>query len=259
MDITDILDGWPYEPGKVTARRVRGTDGEDKIQLRLDLGLLQMEVVGRPDGQRPHGHESLLDYYEDKLHQFEQANGNDKGFCLDERACELLRAESMMYYHRYLAEFVLEEYDAVDRDTRRNLHVMDFCRAYAQEESDRYILEQYRPYVLMMCFRSQGRKALAEDRPKAALAAIHKGVEEIESFYHRLDQGKAIAESGEIAILNAMAKEVESRIPVDPVQRLKERLDAAVDQEHYEEAALLRDRIHSAGQHAIKGWDQVEP
>ena len=32
--------------------------------MRIDLGLLQMELDGRPDGQRPHGFESLLDYYE---------------------------------------------------------------------------------------------------------------------------------------------------------------------------------------------------
>ena len=36
LDISHILEDWPFEPGKVTARRVRGDDGRDKIQLRLD-------------------------------------------------------------------------------------------------------------------------------------------------------------------------------------------------------------------------------
>ena len=34
--------------------------------MRIDLGLIQMELAGRPDGQRPDGFESLLDCYEAK-------------------------------------------------------------------------------------------------------------------------------------------------------------------------------------------------
>ena len=37
------------------ARKIVGEDGKEKLQVRLDLGLLQMELNGRPDGERPHG------------------------------------------------------------------------------------------------------------------------------------------------------------------------------------------------------------
>ncbi|MCP4378467.1 MAG: excinuclease ABC subunit B, partial [bacterium] len=67
LDIGDIMDQWPYRPGQITARRINGMDGLEKIQLRLDLGILQMNVSGRPDGQRPHGCESLLEYYRKEL------------------------------------------------------------------------------------------------------------------------------------------------------------------------------------------------
>ena len=63
-DISDTLCGWPYVPGEVTARTIQGRDGLEKVQLRVDLGLLQMNVDGRPDGMRPHGAESLLDFFE---------------------------------------------------------------------------------------------------------------------------------------------------------------------------------------------------
>ena len=66
LDISRILEDWPFEPGKVTARRIQGDDGRAKIQLRLDLGLYQMEATGRPDGQRPHGCDTLLAYYEQR-------------------------------------------------------------------------------------------------------------------------------------------------------------------------------------------------
>ena len=49
-DLGPILGDWPHEPGQITVRKIRGTDGRVKIQLRVDLGLLQMEADGRPDG-----------------------------------------------------------------------------------------------------------------------------------------------------------------------------------------------------------------
>ena len=79
LDITRILSGWPFEPGQITARRVRGEDGRDLIQLRLDLGLLQMEATGRPDGQRPHGYESLLEYHQDRLERHREESDAGAG------------------------------------------------------------------------------------------------------------------------------------------------------------------------------------
>src|SRR4051812_18189885 len=63
-DIDDALHGWPYdpEPGEVVARKLRARDGREILQIRIELGLIQMEVEGRPDGARPHEHETYLDY-----------------------------------------------------------------------------------------------------------------------------------------------------------------------------------------------------
>ncbi|MDQ7013435.1 MAG: UvrB/UvrC motif-containing protein [Planctomycetota bacterium] len=67
VDITELLQGWPFEPGKINVRLIESEDGEQKIQVRLDLGVLQMELDGRPDGQRPLDHDSLLEYFEARL------------------------------------------------------------------------------------------------------------------------------------------------------------------------------------------------
>ena len=66
QDIEGILDGWEYEPDGLQVRIITGDDGTKKIQMRIDLGLIQMELDGRPDGQRPQGFPSLLDSYETK-------------------------------------------------------------------------------------------------------------------------------------------------------------------------------------------------
>ena len=77
-----MLKGWDYEPGTINVRKINGLDGEPKLQMRLDLGLLQMEMTGRPDGRRPHGSESLLDYYEKQLASTARSNGTELGFHL---------------------------------------------------------------------------------------------------------------------------------------------------------------------------------
>ena len=67
-DITPILAGWEHDPDEAAqVRIIAGDDGRDKIQMRIDLGLLQMEMSGRPDGQRPEGLESLLEVYEARV------------------------------------------------------------------------------------------------------------------------------------------------------------------------------------------------
>ncbi len=71
-DLQELLDEWPYEPGKINVRLIRGSDGESLIQVRLDLGFLQMRSEGRPDGATPHGFGSLLEYQEARLDQILQ-------------------------------------------------------------------------------------------------------------------------------------------------------------------------------------------
>ena len=249
FDISDILRDWPYEPGRLAARKIRGQDGTEKIQLRLDLGLLQMEVSGRPDGAHPNGCDSLLDYHEKQLELYHQKHGTTEGYTLDGEACDLLRAEALLYYHRYVAEFVLEDFQAVERDTARNLRLMDFCTAYASQPSDRAALEQHRPYVMMMQTRARCQAHLAADRPEAAWIAVQQGIEEIQDVYTRTSQENAAEDSAELAVLKALAEDLRARVPVDPLAQLKKALAKAVAEERYEEAAAIRDRIRRVSVH----------
>ena len=245
-DISHILDDWPHEGGQLSARRIRGDDGRDKLQLRLELGILQMEVTGRPDGERPYGFESLLGYYQEQLKHYRDG-GDEEHFSLDEKACEMLRAEAATYYNRYLTAFILEDFAIVDTDTQRNLDLMDFCGKYAAEESDQRALEVYRPYVQMMNARARGRLALADNRPKAALTVVRDAIETIRRHYGRFGAEEAEATSNELAILQALASEIEQRVPVDPVTKLRKQLETAIDEERYEDAAILRDQLNRAG------------
>jgi len=48
--LDDILREFPYEPGRLNARLATAADGREVVQIRVELGILQMECGGRPDG-----------------------------------------------------------------------------------------------------------------------------------------------------------------------------------------------------------------
>ena len=74
VDLQSALQGWPYEPEKISVRKILGADGSVRIQMRVELGILQMEAEGRPDGSRPYGCESLLAYYQKRQARHQQRN-----------------------------------------------------------------------------------------------------------------------------------------------------------------------------------------
>src|SRR5216110_3732210 len=96
LDLNTLLKDWPFEPGMLKVRKVTGVDGREKLQMRIDLGVLQMELTGRPDGMRPHGCESLLSY-----HQLRAARAEARGETCELTAeqCAELQQEGIQYYH----------------------------------------------------------------------------------------------------------------------------------------------------------------
>ncbi len=252
IDLSKLLQEWPYEPGQINVRLIQGDDGEPKIQMRLDLGVLQMEATGRPDGVRPNGCESLLEYHESR---FEQANGepeseaeptaevDDEPSSLSEEDCRLLREEAVQYYHRYISLLVLADYDGVVRDTARNLRVLDMCRGHAESEEDRAVLEQFRPYITMMKMRAIASQMVNDDEPKAALYMIDEGLDQIRKQYDETGRAAEYDESSEVQLLRGMRDELATKLPASQKHELRERLRRAIEAENYELAAILRDEL----------------
>ncbi|HEY7120687.1 MAG TPA: UvrB/UvrC motif-containing protein [Tepidisphaeraceae bacterium] len=242
-DISSVLKGWEYEAGAINVRKIAGNDGKEKLQMRLDLGLLQMEVQGRPDGQRPYGRESFLEYFEEQLRRHTKRHGTGLGFALSGDQCQQLREEAVMYYHRYLSLFILGDFPGVIRDTARNLRVLDICGEYAADESDRFVLEQYRPYIIMMNTRATASLQFKDEQYPKAYHTVTEGLDRIREFFIRFGQQEAFDKSNEVKILKRFARDIKRKLPVDPVDKLQGKLDRAVKREDYEEAARLRDEI----------------
>ncbi|MBN2093313.1 UvrB/UvrC motif-containing protein [candidate division KSB1 bacterium] len=243
-DINLILDGWEFNPREISVRKIYGDDGSVKLQLRLDLGLLQMEPNGRPDGTRPFGYESLLEYYKTRLNEYVREHDTDEGFILDSNDCAALQREAMQYYHRYLSYFQLKDYVNVQRDTRRNLEVMDLVKRYASNRNDINLFEQYRPYIIMMFTRATANIQLTEKNYNQALTEIGQGIQKIEEFFFEYEQAQQLEYSPELKFLRVWLREVEAERPLSLPEQLEKEMEWAIAREEYEQAAIIRDKLN---------------
>jgi hypothetical protein len=239
-DLRTILDGWDFEPGKISVRKIIGRDGREKIQTRIDLGVLQLECAGRPDGTRPHGCDSLLDYYEQRLREHVEVCGDDEDFVLSPEDCRELRHEGYLHYQRYLSLFVLEEYDGVERDTARNLRIIELCERYGASERDRTMLRPQKAYVMMMHTRARVHQAMGRADHDRALKLVDAGISELR---RQVREGDEDPFAREAETLWRLREEVMAELPEGSPARLKSELERAVADEDYERAAEIRNRM----------------
>jgi hypothetical protein len=246
FDISQVLGDWEYQPGQVVVRRFKGKDGKDKIQLRVDLGLLQMNAEGRPDGKRPFGYASLLEYYQARLHKYLAAHdGSDEGFKLKSEDCSKLQLEALQYHHRYICLLQLEDYAGVMRDAERNLAVFDFVRKHAETEELAWSLQQFQPQLLMILTRARATQALQLDDYGLAIQQAEEGLEQIRTFYRDAAHPEAAEQSGEVQSLEHWLEEIRAKRPLSRRERLERALQDAVKSEDYERAAQVRDALRS--------------
>jgi hypothetical protein len=253
FDISPLLDGWEYRAGEITVRKFKGKDGAEKIQLRVDLGLLQMNATGRPDGRRPFGHESLLEHHEARLAKHvAEHEGSSEGFVLDAEDCSKLLQEAIQYHHRYICLFQLHEYEEVILNTQRNLRAFHFVDEFAATEEMSWSLQQFCPQLLMMETRARGSLALQRKDTSGAVQAVTQGLESIREFYRDYSKPDACEQSGEIQSLESWLKELQdqaaARRPkrsLSAREKLETALNEAVLREDYELAAKYRDSLRN--------------
>jgi hypothetical protein len=241
-DLGPILNRWKYIPSEINVRLIDGVDGKKKVQMRLDLGIIQMELDGRPDGRKPYHCDSYLSYFEKKA----SSSRRTKPFMLNPMDCLYLQQEAIQFYHRYLALMKLNDYSRVVRDTERNLRVIDFVAEHVDVEDVIWSFEQYRAYILMMHCRAQASLSLENSDYDQALKNIEKGIRSIQGYYNKFSD-RLGTERFEIEFLKQLAKEIRNRKPLSERERLGKELEKAVLNEEYEQAAVLRDKIQKFG------------
>jgi tetratricopeptide (TPR) repeat protein len=242
-DIGPLLDGWEYQPGQIIVRKFTGKDGREKLQLRVDVGILQMNADGRPDGKRPMGYSSLHEYYQARLYQYVAAHeGSDEGFSLNPEDCSRLQLEALQYHQRAFCLLQLEDYAGVIRDAERNRAVFEFVRKHGPPELASALL-QFLPQQIMVLTRARGSLALEVEDYSEAIRLVEEGIAQIESFSRDQDRSDPAEESGEVLWLQAWLDEIHSKRPLSKREKLERALHEAVKVEDYEKAAKVRDQL----------------
>ncbi len=244
-DIDEALQGWPYdpEPGEVAARQVRARDGRPVLQIRVELGLLQMEVEARPDGVRPHSCPTYLDYLRNRAAS--KSSGSKSGrWTMSPEHCGEADREFVQFYHRRIAWLTLQRYDRALLDADHSLALMDFVRDHGSDAD--YVASHERFRGLVLFHRTQAAVALALERmkPEEAIDAVRDGMDRL------LEHQKAWAEGADaddtpnetlVEQLRSLENDIRKNFAVE--KTLREQLDEAVADEDYERAARLRDQI----------------
>jgi hypothetical protein len=243
IDLRNILKSWPYDPDD-DARVTKGEDGRDILQVRTPLGIEQYELDGRPDGGRPHGMESVLEYY---LQRFEAAKAASKEaeFGLGPRECNELFNEGTLYYFRYVRLFQLKDWVRTVRDTGRNLAAFDFIHRYARRDEDRQFLERWRPYIIRVNASAAVMLELEKLAYAKALRLAQDAIQKIETLEELDDETFKFERERSLEALRELAAQVEKNRPLSELEQLEHQLRRAVERQEFERAAQLRDRIRA--------------
>lgn len=238
QDIDIALQGWEYKPGMVQARLVQARDGRQVLQLRVDLGVLQIEVNGRPDGQRPHGCETYFEYLR---RQAQVARRAGEAFVLTEEQCLETDREFIQYYHRRICWLALRNFARALADADHTLALMDFVRDHSPGDDYLRAHEQYRGFVIFHRSQAAAALALEKENPELAIDSILDGLRKIREFYVSFDAEERMTEDPMVQQLREMEQSLRDNHGIQAT--LREKLEQAVANEEYEAAARLRDEL----------------
>jgi len=224
-DLTHVLRGFVFEAGRVNARLVRGDDGRELLQIRVELGILQMECSGRPDGS-----DSVL----------EPLLG--AGRALDAAQTAALRLELVQFQQRAVAFLAVGDAKRAlaDADTAlRGTELIVRCGF----PLDREWAESARFSVLVLRTRCAVAVHTAAGLSRDAARAIESGLAEMRDAAERVGIAEGFDALGDVLALRALRESLVPQLP--PAQRaeLEARLRAAIMAENYELAAILRDEL----------------
>lgn len=238
QDIDFILQDWEYKPGIVQPRLVQTRTGRQVIQMRVELGVLQIETSGRPDGARPHGFPTYFNYLQE---QARIVHKTGQTFVLNEEQCQEADREFVQFYHRRMCWLQLRQYARALADADHTLGFMDFVSQYSPSDDYRQAHEQYRGFVLFQ--RTQAAYALEveKDNPEGAIDEVKSGLELLRRFFAGYDLEEQMEEDGMVQHLRQIEANLREQFNIQAT--LQEQLAQAVADEDYEKAAQIRDAL----------------
>lgn len=243
QNIDEILNHWPFDPMNVNVRMLKIRQ-RTILQMRIDMGILQMETEGRPDGYNPYGADT---YYEFLKKQSSKLG--DEEFSLDEEHCLEIDREFVQFYHRRVCWLQLKEFHKAVADADHTLGLMDFCKQHSPDEDWTFSHERYRPFVLYHRTQASALAYMPEEEgaiddsadPEKAIEQISRGLEEMRDLFVEHEAEEQYEQDELVVRLNEFRESIRDNYGVG--MTLQERIDKAIEDENYEEAAQLRDEL----------------
>ena len=235
QDVDEVFRDWPYKPGMISARIITAADGREVMQMRIEMGLLQMETTGRPDGEKPHAAETCLDWLIGEA----LAKGDDFEFSEDQ--CFEIDREFLQYYHRRICSLAIRKFDLAVSDADHTLELMDFVALHSPDPEWTVMHEQYRPFVHFHRAQAAAMDALKQSGAEGAIEQINLGLDNLRKAFEDMDAPQQFDEDPLVEQLNELKESLRNRFEVGPT--LGEQLADAIATEEYERAAKLRDEI----------------
>ncbi len=224
--LDQLLREFPYEGGRVNARLVRLDAEREVLQIRVELGILQMESIGRPDG---------------KPSVFDETAAR-RGKRLSSAEAALLRLELVQYQQRAVAFMAIG-------DARRALGDAEFVLASAAflarcgPDADAEWADGARFSAIVLRTRAASAMLAAAGRAREAGSVIDAGLEMLFEAAERAGIAEHFDVLGDVTALRSMRDTLVPQLPPAQRSELEARLRTAVLSENYELAAILRDEL----------------
>ena len=247
LDLRDVTADWQYRAGEICARTVVGRDGAELVQMRVDLGLMQMFPDGRPDGKRYRGLPTALDYL-----RHESRVGGAEIQIEDWR--ELERELSQLNYRRLALASLAEECLARGDTAAARAHIRRALRDIAMCLERIRLMEDQRgggwaagghalkPTLVFQQGRLRVQLHVVEQRYEEAIEEAERAERALETVLAEfgLDEEQREEDPGAL-FLRDLGQRL--RHEYDIPLTLRERLAAAVENDDFETAARLRDEL----------------
>lgn len=261
LDLVQLIEDWDCPNGDVSARLVAGRNAEELLQLRIELGLMQMVLNGRPDGERYHGMPSALAHIEHELRiAGEGVTPSDWQ--------QLLRELNQFNYRRLAFASVAEQACSAQntplaiRALTGAVRDIGTCVAIIQliaaRKSESLPVDDVglHPTLVFNRGRLLAQLRVVQGRFEEAVEAVERGADALRETLLSVgfDDAGAERDAG-VEHLKDLSKRL--RNDYDVTSTLRERLDLAIENENFDEAATLRDELE---QHEARtGTDEFSP
>ena len=237
-DLDFIFRDWPFKPGVISARLIKAGDGREVLQMRIEMGLLQIEVSGRPDGEKPNGFNTYLEWLNSQAAEQAKRHG---AFVLTAAQCMEIDREFLQFYHRRICCLALRQFAQAVADADHTLGLMDFVATYSPEPQWTTSHEQYRPFVVFHRAQAAAMVAIQESGPEAAIEEINHGLEQMRALFVTFEAEEHFDQDELVGQLVEMKESLRQEYHLG--RTLSEQLGDAVAAEEFERAARLRDEI----------------